>query len=89
MAFLNKVENIEKTRARRWSSSDTTIMASVFYPEWIREIENRHVVPVTSGDFRGGLVVDRGNALRRYKNAIIISNVDNEIYRNLLLKTFA
>lgn len=90
MDFLNKVENINSAGYKwpQWHSSDTTLVTSVFYPEWIKETEYRHVVAITSGEFRGGLVVDRSNSLKRYKNAIIIRNVDQELYKNLLLKTF-
>lgn len=89
MDFLNKAENIKKTEPNEWLAADPSVLMTVYYPEWVKEVELVHVVVMTSGEFRGGLILDRANVLNGYKNAIIIRNVDKEMYKSVLVKIFS
>lgn len=89
MDFLNKAENIEKTTETKWYTADLSVVFTMYFPGWVTETEFVHVAPDTCGDFRGGLVVDRSNVLKRNKNAIIVKDVDLEFYMDLILNTFS
>ncbi|XP_044728308.1 uncharacterized protein C1683.06c-like [Chrysoperla carnea] len=84
--FINKVEGVSLPKKPYWVSSDTWLATTALNPKIATAAEHYYIAPVIEGEFRGGLIPDKLDVLKRYKNTIVITQVDQKIYKEHLLK---
>ncbi|XP_024943707.1 probable uridine nucleosidase 2 isoform X2 [Cephus cinctus] len=84
--FLNKAERISITYSTNWYSADTVCVASLLWPEFIRELTVTNTYPVIDGSARGSVIVDYTYSSGRPNNTDIVQLVDMELLKNILLK---
>ncbi|XP_044728304.1 uridine nucleosidase 1-like isoform X2 [Chrysoperla carnea] len=84
--FINKAEGVSLPKNSYWVSSDTYLATTALNPKIATAAEHYYIAPVTEGEFRGGLLPDKLNKLKLYKNTIVITQVDQKMYKEHLLK---
>ncbi|GBP81709.1 Probable uridine nucleosidase 2 [Eumeta japonica] len=90
--FLNKAERLALAAAEPhepWNFADPVLAAAVLFPELTTKVDSHALVAVTQGELRGGVAVDYYGLLKDSRRVRLLSGVDVEKYKTLLLDYFS
>ncbi|XP_044729697.1 probable uridine nucleosidase 2 [Chrysoperla carnea] len=84
--YLNKAERIAKRHYElKWQCSDGYLLSTALNPKIVTAAERYYASIVIQGELRGGVIADKNHVLQRYKNTIVITQVDMDAFKQHLL----
>lgn len=83
--FLNAIEAKSLSKTNRWSPCDAKLIAVLMNPDLVLKATSLHVDTSYQGDARGALLVDYKDKIRP-RNAVLIQELNSEVFQNLCLE---
>ena len=86
---MNKAENYSLSSPYPWTSVDAVTVATVIWPEIIKQTLITNVSPIYDGAAMGSVIVDYMNLSGKPHNAEIIQSYDRELFKEKILEYFS